>query len=177
MAQSVNETKCTPPFVMPPLSNYLHQVNSGLALQHIRNLTLNMSINTSDFMIDLCQQLIDRESQCYPTVFACIKAPDAKEITQQVIGTDGYYFKLTTIKTGIDFIWHDRDQNMFLFWGPNNFRTQKALIAITNRIRKITNIMHDANTTPDATATAYADAIASSADDTDYSDMPPLVEI
>ena len=138
------------PVQMPPMHNDLIPVNSFMALNHIKNIAPNVS---SDFMIDLYNKLIDRCSSGLPTVFSFIQAPSVKEITQQVIGSDGYYFKLTTIKNGVDFIWHDRDNNLFLFWGPNNFRVTRALNAISWRIRKITD--------------QY--------DDTDYSDMPPLI--
>lgn len=142
-----------PPPPLPPMNNDLIPVNSFMALNHIKDIAPNVS---SDFMLGLYNALLDRYSRGLPTVFSYIQAPNVKEITQQVIGSDGYYFKLTTIKSGIDFIWHDRDNNLFLFWGPSNFRVTKALNAISWRIRKITDQYN--------------------VDDTDYSDMPGLID-
>ena len=142
-----------PPPALPPMNNDLIPVNSFMALNHIKDIAPNVS---SDFMLGLYNALLDRYSRGLPTVFSYIQAPNVKEITQQVIGSDGYYFKLTTIKSGIDFIWHDRDNNLFLFWGPSNFRVTKALNAISWRIRKITDQYN--------------------VDDTDYSDMPGLID-
>jgi len=141
--------------VLPPPNNDLIPVNSFMVLSHIKNIAPNVS---SDFMIELYNKLIDRYEKGQPTVFSFIQAPTEPAITQQVIGAGGHYFKLTTSKTGVDFIWHDRTNNVFLFWGPNNYRLTRALNAISWRIRKTTEIYHQ-----------------SIEDDTDYSDMPGLI--
>jgi hypothetical protein len=133
---------------LPPIHNELIPVNSFMVLNHIKDIAPNVS---SDFMLTLYNSLLDRYNKGLPTVFGFIQAPCVPEITQQVIGAGGHYFKMTTVKAGIDFIWHDRINNVFLFWGPNNYRLTRALNAISWRIRKITE-QYD-----------------------DYSDMPGLV--
>ncbi len=164
-------------YVLPPsFSDKLAQVNSFLAYKHIQELTSIIPNNSSEFMSNLYIKLLDREQKGLPTIFACIPAPNVKEITQQVIGSSGYYFKLTTIKTGVDFIWHDRVQNTFLFWGSTNYRTTRALNAIWARINKITSRVSQTS----VSQTSISQTSVSTLDepnDTDYSDMPPLVEI
>ena len=141
---------------LPPI-NDLIPVNSFMALNHIKDLAPNVS---SDFMLALYNKFIERYSKGLPTVFSFIQAPsDAGGIVQQVIGAGGHYFKLTTINTGVDFIWHDRTQNVFLFWGPNNYRVTRALNAISWRIRKITE--------------RYQHIFIK--DEDDYADMPGLI--
>jgi hypothetical protein len=156
MAETDQTVPVPCPVQLPPINNDLISVNSFMALNHIKNLAPNVS---SDFMLEMYNKFIERYSKGLPTVFSFIQAPSDVGIVQQVIGAGGHYFKLTTINTGVDFIWHDRTQNVFLFWGPNNYRVTRALNAISWRIRKITErsqpILID--------------------DDTDYSDMPGLI--
>ena len=150
--------------------NYdLVPVNSFTALTHIKDLTSSAAIS-SEFMLGLYNNLLDRHNRREATVFSYIQGPDIPEITQQVIGSDGHYFKLTTTKSGIDFIWHDRAKNLFLFWGPNNYRVTRALNAIWHRIFKYTDqyLMEEGG--EGAEGAEGADYSV-----TDYSDMPPLI--
>ena len=70
-------------------------------------------------------------------VFGYIPAPPHGDITRRVIGKNGYYFKMTTTLSEVDFIWHNRVTNKFLFWGTTNFRVVKAMNAIRWRIHKV----------------------------------------
>jgi len=72
----------------------------------------------------------------FQLTYGYIPAPPHSDITRRVIGKDGYFFKMTTTVSGIDFIWHDRVTNMFLFWGSSVFRVVKAMNSIRWRIEK-----------------------------------------
>ena len=69
--------------------------------------------------------------------FGFIPAPPHSEITKRVIGKNGYYFKMTTTLSEVGFIWHNRDTNKFLFWGPSPYNVVKAMNAIRWRIHKV----------------------------------------
>ena len=58
---------------------------------------------------------------------------NSTEIPNAVIGKGGCYFHLTTTNTKIEFIWHDRAQNRFFFWGTK-FPLIKAMNIILHRI-------------------------------------------
>ena len=160
--------------------NTLSNVNSYVALKHIIELSL-ASIDML-FMQQLYNSLVCRELSKKHTVFAYIPAPTNKEVIQRVIGKNGYYFKLTTQKCEVDFIWHDRDHDMFLVWGSSNYKVVKALNCINYRIVKANEIInnnylqeqheqqHEQQHAQDwKTQQTYDD------DDEDYSDMPGLI--
>jgi hypothetical protein len=160
------------PFKLVPMKYDLMPVNSNAALNHIRHLTSqNPTSIAPEFMTNLCNTMLYRAHYVLPTVFGYLPAP-MKEVTQQVIGTDGYYFKLTTNTSGADFIWHDREHGMFLFWASNNFRIVKAMNAIRWRINKYTNL------TPVKLCVVDVPKVEGDVaeDDFDYSDMPELIE-
>ena len=50
---------------------------------------------------------------------------------------------MTTTCCGVYFIWHDRDSNSFLFWGPSTFKTVKAMNSIRWRIIKYCELAQD----------------------------------
>ena len=52
-----------------------------------------------------------------------------------IVGKQGYYMKMTTAISGAYFLWHDRQKNIFMFWGPR-MSVIKAMYAIQNRIEK-----------------------------------------
>ena len=120
-------------------------------------------------MTNLCNTFSYRAHYVLPTVFGYLPAP-MKEVSQQVIGTDGYYFKMTTATSGADFIWHDREHGMFLFWASNNFRIVKAMNAIRWRINKYTLLQ------PVRMVVVDVPKVEEGEDDFDYSDMPELIE-
>ena len=158
---------------MPYMNNELIPVHSFVALNHIKDLTALVNI-APDFMVTLYNTLINRHNTFCPTVFTHIPAPANSDITRQVIGLNGYYFKLTTTNTGIDFIWHDRENHIFLFWGQNNYRVTRALNAIRRRIQNVTERYEKNKAQAQAQAHEGA-AVQGEEDDTDYSDMPPLI--
>ena len=62
-------------------------------------------------------------------------APE-ENICKQVIGKKGCYFYQTTTKNDIAMIWHDREKNKFLFWGPK-INLIKSMNIIKHRIDKL----------------------------------------
>jgi hypothetical protein len=58
-----------------------------------------------------------------------------------IFGEDGYFLKLTTRNCDVDIIWHDRHNNMFLFWGPSIYAVVQAMNQIRGRIIKYTIYM------------------------------------
>lgn len=106
--------------------------DSKQVLDHISQLTERFSLLDPEFTYWLMTNIGQRPF----TTFGYFPAPADPVITKQVIGKDGYYFKLTTTNTGVNFIWHDRKENHFLFWGPKTCVIQ-AMKIIQSRMRKI----------------------------------------
>jgi hypothetical protein len=158
------------PFKLTPIKYDLMPVDSFAALNHIRHLTSsNPTSISSEFMLHLVNGLIDRANRGQKSIFGYFPAP-TKEITKKVIGTDGYYFKVTTNTSGADFIWHDREHGMFLFWASNNFRIVKAMNAIRWRINKYSLPYFKL-------AVEEVPKVEGAVEDNfDYSDMPELIE-
>ena len=164
-------------FNLIPIKYDIRAVDSYAALMHIRYLSDNITNVSPEFVIELYNTFIDRSRNRRPTMFGYMDAP-CKEITKQVIGSDGYFFKLTTVKCGIDFIWHDRENGTFLFWGPSNFRTVKAMNAIRYRIKKLSveEVVAKETSKNEVADTNDANEVADANDaNEDYSDMPDLI--
>ena len=106
--------------------------------------------------------------------YSYIPAPPHSEVTRRVIGVDGYFFKMTTTLSGVDFIWHDRVTNMFLFWGSTNFRVVKAMNSIRWRIHKCYTMPP---ATPKRTPYQYEsiEDISEGEEENDYDDVPDLI--
>jgi len=101
---------------------------------HTNNFDTQYGIST-EFSNSLAQSL-DNDNT---TFRGYIHAPTHTNTTKQVIGKDGCYFKLTTTNTRISFIWHDRTNNLFLFWG-NKPHIFKAMNIINSRIQQHTHV-------------------------------------
>jgi hypothetical protein len=107
----------------------------------------------------------------FQLTYGYIPAPPHSEVTRRVIGKDGYFFKMTTTVSGIDFIWHDRVTNMFLFWGSSVFNVVKAMNSIRWRIQKCYSMPP-----PPPKRTPY-EGIEDISDDEDEDDMPELIDV
>jgi len=91
-------------------------------------------------------ELFDEQGRVNPnaTCRGFLNVPDCEtqdglNIIRQVIGKGGCYFHMTTDNTGIDFIWHDRAQNKFFFWGTK-YSLIRAMKIISRRLEnKMTN--------------------------------------
>ena len=172
--QTINTTTSRK-FTLQPMKYMLTPVNSMLALFHIRDLCngvgqdesvvpSSVSPSLCEFVLSLNEILLQRNSIGKPTIFGYLPAPVSVNIIKQIIGDDGYYFKRTTAECDVDFIWHDRKNNMFLFWAQNNFRISRAMNAIRWRSNKIMTLAYEAEAAAQATAATE-----------DYSDMPVLL--
>ena len=159
-------------FKLAPMRYNLLMVNSLSSLYHIRELCKQAGVNAvaENFLLALNEVLLQRNRENKPTIFGYLVAPTSATVTKQVIGGNGYYFKHTTTTTGVDFIWHDRDNNVFLFWAQNKPSIVKAMNAIRWRINKYTILAtEDLNVIHIPTATVDAD-------EEDYSDLPDLID-
>jgi hypothetical protein len=71
------------------------------------------------------------------TWFSFLDAPLHDDLIKQIIGKDGLHFKNFTSKYGIDLIWHNRETNRFLLWGPK-MGLISALYALKRQIKRFT---------------------------------------
>ena len=63
---------------------------------------------------------------------------DNETILKKVIGTDGYWLKLTSEKQDLEYLWYDTKNKNFLFWSQNKNNCERANGIIKSRIFKIT---------------------------------------
>ena len=152
----------------PRVRHHMNFVNSYAALSLISSLTEQARAISLEFMIQLSNKLFNRAQKGIQTVFGIMPAPTNPTCIKQVIGAEGYYFKLTTVTSNVDFIWFDRVNNMFLFWGKNNYSTAKAMSAILRRVNKYTQLQEVTD------HEVPSSDIIDEDDDEDYSDMPGL---
>ena len=113
------------------------QITNSECLNEIREYTGNFSKigNVDDLFIDsLKVKLADDDGAVYK---GTIDAPEDVVVTKKVIGRGGYYFRLTTDKTGAYFIWHDRTANKFVFWGEE-YNIKQAMGVIGYWIKIVT---------------------------------------
>ena len=62
-------------------------------------------------------------------------------VLKQVIGREGCYFKQITEKSGVKYIWHNRETNQIEIWGPKHCIHQ-AIISIYYRVYSVLNSMY-----------------------------------
>ena len=116
----------------PPMHYDLHKADAAFVYSHIKELTKNDTV-ASEYLEQIKPLMFAQQK---PLVFGYIPAPPVEQIVKQVIGSKGYFFKMTTVVSGVYFIWHDTEANMFLFWGPSTFKIVKAMNSIRWRIFK-----------------------------------------
>ena len=97
--------------VMPPRWFNINQIYNYEMVMQIAKLTNNFT----DVPREVRDKILlnERPFSSYGT----IPAPPVNALVKQIIGSDGYYLKITTQNSGVDFIWHDRERNEFQFWG------------------------------------------------------------
>lgn len=135
---TMNNQKSKKQFVVPPTNYPLYHLNINEVFAQINTLVSTGSINTpqgKETSNAFLKHMNTRPPQ-FRWTFGYIPAPPHEIVTKRVIGIDGYFFKMTTTLCGIDFIWHDRLANMFLFWGTSNYRVVRAMNSIRWRIQK-----------------------------------------
>lgn len=126
--------------VVPPTHYPLQHLYKNEVFEQIRMLVSTGSINTENGkkMSDEFLKIVLGQPQEEETLwtFGYIPAPPHEIVTKRVIGIDGHFFKMTTTLCRVNFIWHDRLANMFLFWGKSNFSVVRAMNSIRWRIQK-----------------------------------------
>ena len=157
--------------VAPPMHYILRNAPADVVYNHLRELTKHSPVAT-DYVRVIAPALY---AQRQPIVFGYIPAPPLVEITKQVIGEEGYFFKMTTAICGVYFIWHDRDTNVFLFWGSNTFKVVKAMNSIRWRIFKCCDLYGASAVEANAVDASAVEANAVEAVDDEYADMPDLI--
>ena len=104
-------------------------------LEEICEITNNLTCISEEFRNTLFFRISNRP---WPTTFGVFSAPPNIDAVKMIIGEDGYFLKLTTRVCDVDMIWHDRKNNMFLFWGPCIYAVAQAMNQIRSRIIKYT---------------------------------------
>jgi len=156
--------------MVPPMRYDLKQGTSANIIDHLENLNINRCSYTTGPVTESIecfkQTLQTRHEKKQFTTFGYIPAPPDSDITRQVIGTEGYFFKMTTTLCEVDFIWHDRENQVFLFWGSSIFKVVKALNSIRWRIHKIYMAQQAKQSQQATTTTQYILEDISEDDDT-----------
>ena len=152
----------------PPMHYDLHHADAVYVYSHIKELTKNDTV-ASTYLEQIKPTMF---AQRKPLVFGYIPAPPIEEIVKQVIGAKGYFFKMTTVVSGVYFIWHDTETNTFLFWGPSTFKVVKAMNSIRWRIFKHCEAYNAQQPIYDA---KRDDAKCDDASDETDDDMPGLI--
>jgi len=114
------------------------EISNAQCLNEIREYTNDFEkIGQNDdgkFIDSLKVKLVELDGVVYK---GTIDASDNVVITKKVIGRGGYYFRLTTEKTDVYFIWHDRSLNKFIFWGEE-YNVKQAMGVLNYRIKIVT---------------------------------------
>ena len=174
--QTTTTTQKKQQIVVPPMRYDLKQATGQTVLNHLIHLMRLRDLSKpfdkmADYTVNFMQKLQNQHPAKMLT-FGYIPAPPHSEITRRVIGIDGYFFKMTTTVSGIDLIWHDRENNTFLFWGTTIFNVVKAMNSIRWRI-------HKCYTTLPPKRVEYQDVEEISDDEEDNassSSMPELID-
>jgi len=118
----------------PPMQYPLFNVTLESVFLHLDHLT-QFDLASPAYLVRLKEMMRERH-QTKPIIFGYIPAPPSESITKQVIGANGYFFKMTTTLCEAYFIWHDIENHMFLFWAASTFKIVKAMNSIRWRIVK-----------------------------------------
>jgi len=132
------QLRCKQPIMVPPMRYPLECIPSSDMRGNFQRLTAVGCFPTDEAKSE-ANAFLERvsHSPLKTWTFGFIPAPPHSEITKRVIGKNGYYFKITTTLSEVGFIWHNRDTNKFLFWGPSPYNVVKAMNAIRWRIHKV----------------------------------------
>jgi hypothetical protein len=172
------------PYQIPAKPYYLSQ--TVRPLEEICRVTNNFTYMSEDFKRTLFFRIGNRQ---WPTTFGMFKSPSDVDALKKIIGIDGYFLKLTTQNCDVDIIWHDRQNNMFVFWGPCIYAVVQAMNQIRSRIIKYTVYVNPAQERIQAlsrhynrqhavqqTSVSRQDGIEDISDDEDDDDVPDLID-
>ena len=116
----------------------LVEMTGGDAYEQIKKFT-GMKVKDPDFSVEEMGSRLLRNDVLFR---GFMYAPTDETITRRVIGENGYFFKITTEYTGINFVWHDRSKNIFYFWGQKD-NVINAMNKIYERCVKQTKIVNE----------------------------------
>jgi hypothetical protein len=116
----------------------LTELSGGEAYQQVKDFT-GMKVKDPQFSMEEMGSNLLRNDTVYR---GFMYAPIDEKITRRVIGENGYFFKITTEYSGINFIWHDRSKNVFYFWG-DKINVINAMNKIYERCVNQTKIVNE----------------------------------
>lgn len=158
------------PYLPPTKPYYLSQTIRPL--EEICGVTNNFTYMSEEFKRILFFRIGNRN---WPTTFGMFNAPTYLDTIKKIIGIDGHFLKLTTRNCNVDMIWHDRRNNMFVFWGPSIYTVVQAMNHIRNRIIKYTLYVYPDQARSQARSQPQQYEIEDISDDED-DDMPDLID-
>jgi hypothetical protein len=164
--------------MVPPVQYHLIKAPVDRVCAHIDHLT-KFDLASPAYLVRLKEMMRERH-QVKPIVFGYIPAPPNETIVKQVIGANGYFFKMTTTLCDAYFIWHDIESHMFLFWAASTFKIVKAMNSIRWRIVKCYELMntqqrHDIQQRSEIEERQRRSPAPEPEDEDFYADMPDLV--
>jgi hypothetical protein len=68
--------------------------------------------------------------------YGVLDAPEDTDMNKKIIGKGGCYFYKTTVENRILFIWHNRENKKYEFWGSSFYGMINSMNAISTRIQK-----------------------------------------
>lgn len=172
MAQVQKQTSVMPPMRYELYRAYSSEIDYHLcALQSVSFTENPKTCRPYVLFHEKIRQLVNLNDYKTTWTFGYIPAPPQNEITRRIIGKDGCFLKMTTTLSGVDFIWHDRVTNTFLFWGLSTSNIVKAMNAIRWRIQKCYTPAAPATTrAPTTTKSVFQVEDISDISDDDYED-------
>lgn len=122
------------PSYQPPTKPYW-LVQTARPLEEMCQVTNNLQCISPEYIPILLARIGQRH---WATTYGTFKAPPAPESLKRVIGSDGYFLKMTTQNCNIDLIWYHHNSQHFMFWGPSANTVIQAMNHIRSRIVKYT---------------------------------------
>jgi hypothetical protein len=114
----------------PTIQFDVSSVSTEGAIAIISHLTNTFQMLKPDFVHELLKKLFTRGYAHYGVLLA----PCNVEVNRQIVGLGGKYLRLTTERSGTDFIWHDKNKNAFVFIGGHR-EVIRAMYTINHRIQ------------------------------------------
>lgn len=104
---------------------------------------VEICINTNSFQLlpdeikfPMLQFICAHSHEGRPSVYGEYDAPPERETVESINGKGGYFLKMTAEAANIYLIWHNRQKNIYKFWGPSERAVRDAMNRIRGRIVK-----------------------------------------
>jgi hypothetical protein len=114
----------------PSIQFDVSSVSTEGAIAIISHLTNTFQMLKPEFVHELLKKLFTRGYAHYGVLLA----PCNVEVNRQIVGLGGKYLRLTTERSGTDFIWHDKNKNAFVFIGGHR-EVIRAMYTVNHRIQ------------------------------------------